>query len=102
MDGSRVIHDRYPQPSYCSVGLPIEGSRCRDEACISGIFDWPSISLVYRPSGDGKIGTLIAAAIATTLATTIDSTPCIEGADSSTVDGIRSRYQREWYRIEET
>ena len=99
-DGSRVVHDRYPEPRSYTVGLPSRGSGCRDDACILGIFDWASISLFYRSSQDGEAGigtgaTTIAGIAATTLAkasaTATSPASGTTGVDSSIVDEIRPR-----------
>ena len=89
-NGSRMIHDRYPESGSSTVGLPSRGSGCRDDACIIGIFDWASVSSFHRSSGDGEAG--IGTATGTSLAlSTI-------GADSSMTDGSRPRCRGEWFQ----
>ena len=105
-DGSRAVYDRYLEPCSSTVGLPTRGSRCRDDACISGIFDQPSLPTIYRSSGDGETGTETGAAATTGTTATAPATatgPALvtAGANSSMADGSRPRCRKEWYRIGE-
>ncbi len=61
--GSRLIHDRHTQPSCDSVGLPFGGSKCRDDACLLGSFDYPSISMIHISTGDGRSGTKMGSSV---------------------------------------
>ena len=109
-DGSRAVHDRYLESCGSAVGLHARGGKCWDDACISGIFDWPSIPSVYRSSRNSETDTgigatttvgIVAIGSATALATATGPKLGTIGADSSTTDGSKPRCQGEWYRTGE-